>query len=76
MIAEYRNGRTRRIAAAGISTPQLAEQHLRHLEQALSRRPKQAGTPLNASFPALSDTEAILGSLWRYAADCVNYERM
>src|SRR5258708_33628618 len=47
MIAEYRNGKD----SAGLllleyPTPQLAEQHLRHLEQALSPAAKQAGTPI------------------------------
>src|SRR5258708_5413560 len=55
MIAEYRNGKD----SAGLllveyPTPQLAEQHLRHLEQALSPAAKQAGTTIERKASLLS----------------------
>ena len=55
MIAEYRNGKD----SAGLllleyPTPQLAEQHLRHLEQALSPAMKQAGTTIERKASLLS----------------------
>src|SRR5258708_1003106 len=58
MIAEYRNGKD----SAGLllieyPTPQLAEQHLRHLEQALSPAAKQAG---NAIVPQSSHLSLLL----------------
>jgi len=55
LIAEYRNGKD---AAALLlieyPTPQLAEQHLRHLEQALSPAAKQAGTTIERKASLLS----------------------
>src|SRR3989440_5844760 len=55
MIAEYRNGKD----SAGLllieyPTPQLAEQHLRHLEQALSPATKQAGTNIERKASLLA----------------------
>src|SRR6266478_2047575 len=55
MVAEYRNGKD----SAGLllleyPTPQLAEQHLRHLEQALSPAAKQAGTTIERKASLLS----------------------
>src|SRR5437660_12854535 len=55
MIAEYRNGKD----SAGLllieyPTPQLAEQHLRHLEQAPSPAVKQAGTTIERKASLLS----------------------
>jgi hypothetical protein len=55
MIAEYRNGKD----SAGLllleyPTPQLAEQHLRHLEQALSPSAKRAGTTIERKASLLS----------------------
>jgi len=76
MIAEYRNGRE----SAGLllleyPTPQLAEQHLRHLEQALSAAAKQAGTTIERKASLLSlvlrPSSAAYGDGLRSA---VNYE--
>jgi len=55
MIAEYRNGKD----SAGLllleyATPQLAEQHLRHLEQALPPAAKRAGTTIERKASLLS----------------------
>src|SRR5258708_2678597 len=55
MVAEYRNGK----GSAGLllleyPTPQLAEQHLRHLEQALSPTTKRAGTTIERKASRLS----------------------
>jgi hypothetical protein len=55
IVAEYRNGTD----SAGLllieyPTPQLAEQHLRHLEQALSPAAKQAGTTIERRGSLLS----------------------
>jgi len=55
MVAEYRNGK----GSAGLllleyPTPQLAEQHLRHLEQALSPTTKRAGTTIERKASLLS----------------------
>jgi hypothetical protein len=76
MIAEYRNGKD----SAGLllleyPTPQLAEQHLRHLEQALSPAAKQAGTTVERKASLLSvvlkPSSAAYGNSLRSA---VNYE--
>ncbi|HTF23066.1 MAG TPA: DUF6599 family protein [Candidatus Limnocylindria bacterium] len=55
MIAEYRNGKD----SAGLllleyPTPQLAEQHLRHLEQTLPPAAKRAGTTIERKASLLS----------------------
>jgi len=55
MIAEYRNGKD----SAGLllleyPTPQLAEQHLRHLEEALPPAAKRAGTTIERKASLLS----------------------
>src|SRR5256885_902537 len=55
MVAEYRNGK----GSAGLllledPTPPLAEQHLRHLEQALSPTAKRAGTTIERKASLLS----------------------
>ena len=55
IVAEYRNGAD----SAGLllieyPTPQLAEQHLRHLEQAISPAAKQAGTTIERKASLLS----------------------
>src|SRR5207253_11280241 len=55
IVAEYRNGKD----SAGLllieyPTPQLAQQHLRHLEQALSPEAKQAGTTIERKASLLS----------------------
>jgi len=76
MIAEYRNGKD----SAGLllveyPTPQLAEQHLRHLEQALSPAAKQAGTTIERKASLLSlilkPSSGAYGDALRSA---VNYE--
>jgi hypothetical protein len=76
IVAEYRDGKD----AAGLllieyPTPQLAEQHLRHLEQALSPAVKQAGTTIERSGSLLSvvlrPTSAAYAKTLRSA---VNYE--
>src|SRR6202521_750530 len=76
MIAEYRSGKD----SAGLllleyPTPQLAEQHLRHLEQALSPAAKQAGTTIERKASLLSlvlrPSSAAYGNGLRSA---VNYE--
>jgi hypothetical protein len=76
MLAEYRKGPN----SAGLlmieyPTPQLAEQHLRHLEQALSESAKQAGTSLERKGSLLSlvlgpTSEAFAGHL----RSTINYE--
>jgi hypothetical protein len=56
MLAEYRKGSDSAVVLLiEYPTPQLAEQHLRHLEQALSPAAKQAGTTIerNASLLTL-----------------------
>ncbi len=76
MIAEYRNGKD----SAGLllieyPTPQLAEQHLRHLEQALSPATKRAGTTIERKASLLSlvlkPSSAAYGDALRSA---LNYE--
>jgi hypothetical protein len=76
IVAEYRNGKD----AAGLllieyPTPQLAEQHLRHLEQAISPAAKQAGTTIERRASLLSivirpSSAAYAGSL----REAVNYD--
>ncbi len=76
MLAEYRNGKD---AAALLlieyPTPQLAEQHLRHLEQALGPAAKLAGTSVERKASLLSlvlrPSSAAYGNSLRSA---VNYE--
>src|SRR6202165_1794300 len=76
MIAEYRNGKD----SAGLllleyPTPQLAEQHLRTLEQAASPAAKQAGTTIERKasllFLIMKPSSAAYGDSLRSA---VNYE--
>jgi hypothetical protein len=76
IVAEYRNGAD----SAGLllikyPTPQLAEQHLRHLEQALSPEAKQAGTTIERDASMLSvvlrPSSVAYGNALRAA---VNYE--
>jgi hypothetical protein len=76
IVAEYRNGKE----SAGLilieyPTPQLAEQHLRHLEQALPLTAKQAGTVIERKGSLLSvvlnPSSAAYASSLRGA---VNYE--
>ena len=76
IIAEYRTGAD----SAGLllfkyQTPQLAEQHLRHLEQALPPEAKQAGTTIERNASLLSvvlrPSSAAYGNSLRAA---VNYE--
>jgi hypothetical protein len=76
IVAEYRNG----VDSAGLllfkyQTPQLAEQHLRHLEQALSPEAKQAGTTIERNASLLSvimrPSSAAYGNSLRAA---VNYD--
>jgi len=76
MMVEYRNGKD----FAGLllieyPTPQLAEQHLRHLEQALSPAAKQAGTTIEREASLLSlvlkPSSAAYGDSLRSA---LNYE--
>jgi hypothetical protein len=76
IVAEYRNGRD----SAGLllikyPTPQLAEQHLRHLEQALPQDAKQAGTTIERDASLLSvvlrPSSAAYAKVLRAA---VNYE--
>jgi len=76
IVAEYRNGKD----SAGLllieyPTPQLAQQHLRHLEQALSPEAKQAGTTIERDASLLSvvlrPSSAAYGQSLRAA---VNYE--
>jgi hypothetical protein len=55
MVAEYRNGKN----SAGLllieyPTPQLAEQHLKHLEEALAPAAKEAGTTIERKGSLLS----------------------
>jgi hypothetical protein len=76
IIAEYRNGKD----AAGLllieyPTPQLAEQHLRHLEQAITPTEKQAGTTIERKGSLLSivlnpSSAAYAGTL----REALNYE--
>jgi hypothetical protein len=55
ILAEYRSGKkTAGLLLIEYPTPQLAEQHLRHLEQALSPAVKQAGTTIERRGSLLS----------------------
>jgi len=55
MIAEYRNGKdSAALLLIDYPTPQLAEQHLRHLEQTISPAAKQAGTSIERTASLLS----------------------
>jgi hypothetical protein len=76
MLAEYRKGNDSAVVLLiEYPTPQLAEQHLRHLEQALSPAAKQAGTTIerNASLLTLvlEPSSKTFGDALRGA---VNYE--
>jgi hypothetical protein len=55
MFAHYREGRDEAVLLLiDYPTPQLAEQHLRHLEQAISTASKQAGTTIQRKGTLLS----------------------
>ena len=55
IVAEYRNGGdSAALLLIEYPTPQLAEQHLRHLEQAISPAAKQAGTTIERKASLLS----------------------
>jgi hypothetical protein len=55
MFAQYRAGRDEAVLVLlDYPTPQLAEQHLRHLEQAISPPSKQAGTTIHRKGTLLS----------------------
>jgi hypothetical protein len=55
MFAQYRAGRDEAVLLLlDYPTPQLAEQHLRHLEQAISPPSKQAGTTIHRKGTLLS----------------------
>jgi hypothetical protein len=55
MFAHYREGKEEAVLLLiDYPTPQLAEQHLRHLEQALSPAAKQAGTTIERKASLLS----------------------
>jgi len=55
MLAHYREGKDEAVLVLiEYPTPQLAEQHLRHLEQALSPAEKQAGTTIERRGSLLS----------------------
>jgi hypothetical protein len=76
MLAHYREGRDEAVLLLiDYPTPQLAEQHLRHLEQAISASAKQAGTTIERKATLLSlvlrPSSAAYGNALRSA---VNYE--
>jgi len=76
MFAQYRAGKDEAVVLLiEYPTPQLAEQHLRHLEQALSPAAKQAGTTIERKASLLSlilkPSSAAYGDALRSA---VNYE--
>ena len=55
MLAHYREGKEEAVLLLiDYPTPQLAEQHLRHLEQAISSAAKQAGTSIERKASLLS----------------------
>src|SRR5207253_8310109 len=55
MLAQYRKGKEEAVLLLLVyPTPQLAEQHLRHLEQAISPAAKQAGTSIERKASLLS----------------------
>jgi len=76
MFAHYREGKDEAVLLLiDYPTPQLAEQHLRHLEQAISASAKQAGTTIERKATLLSlvlrPSSAAYGNALRSA---VNYE--
>ena len=76
MLAQYREGKEEAVLLLLVyPTPQLAEQHLRHLEQAISPAAKQAGTSIERKASLLSivlkPSSAKYGDSLRRA---VNYE--
>jgi uncharacterized protein DUF6599 len=76
MFAHYREGKDEAVLLLiDYPTPQLAEQHLRHLEQAISAGAKQAGTTIERKATLLSlvlrPSSAAYGNSLRSA---VNYE--
>src|SRR5260370_22690476 len=76
MMAEYRRGKdSAALLLIDYPTPQLAEQHLRHLEQAISSAAKQAGTSIERKGTLLSlvlrPSTAAYGNAVRNA---MNYE--
>jgi hypothetical protein len=76
MFAHYREGKDEAVLLLiDYPTPQLAEQHLRHLEQAISPGSKQAGTTVNRKGTLLSlvlkPSSAAYGDALRSA---LNYE--
>lgn len=76
MFAHYRRGKDQAVLLLlDYPTPQLAEQHLRHLEQAISPASKQSGTTVNRKGTLLSlvlrPSSATYGDALRSA---VNYE--
>jgi uncharacterized protein DUF6599 len=76
MFARYRTGKDDAVLLLiEYPTPQLAEQHLHHLEQALSTSAKQAGTTIERKGSLLSlllrPSSAVYGTALRNA---VNYE--
>jgi len=76
IAAEYRNGAdSAALLLIDYPTPQLAEQHLRHMEQALTPEARQAGTTIERKASLLSlvlrPSSAAYGGALRSA---VNYE--
>ena len=76
MFAHYREGKAEAVLLLlDYPTPQLAEQHLRHLEQAITSAQKQAGTTIERKATLLSlvlrPSSAAYGNSLRSA---VNYE--
>lgn len=76
VFAHYREGKDEAVLLLiDYPTPQLAEQHLRHLEQAISAAQKQAGTTIERKATLLSlvlkPSSAAYGNVLRSA---VNYE--
>ncbi len=76
MFAQYREGKEEAVLLLiEYPTPQLAEQHLRHLEQAIPAAAKQAGTTMERKATLLSlvlrPSSAAYGNTLRSA---VNYE--
>jgi hypothetical protein len=76
IVAEYHNGKdSAALLLIEYPTPQLAEQHLRHMQQAISAAAKQAGTTIERKGSLLSlvlrPSSAAYGDTLRSA---VNYE--
>src|SRR5260221_11495401 len=76
MMAEYHRGKdSAALLLIDYPTPQLAEQHLRHIEQAISSAAKQAGTSIERKGTLLSlvllPSSAAYGNAVRNA---MNYE--